>query len=297
MLLLLLCLVFVLLAVIFHNAILIAKLFLLSSNLLAMILLGKFIVSKHPLILNIKHNSLVKKLAFVLILCYILMFFSELKCYQNFYIFVPLIVFKVELIFFVGLFSTSIVISHIIKYFKNMEDCTLIVLGCRLDENGNCTEILTRRLNEAVIIYEQTKIKPKIILSGGSPHSKIDECVGMQKYLLNQNIPSTTLYLDHNSANTFENLKNSYEIVKNNNLSENIYFITSDFHIPRAMLYTENLGVKIEAIGVFTPVRKYMQRCISEMITIILMYSRAFLYVYIILFLLLTLIIYFLFFV
>jgi uncharacterized SAM-binding protein YcdF (DUF218 family) len=124
---------------------------------------------------------------------------------------------------------------------------TVVVLGCRV-YGENPSRMLTERLEAA---YEYLKENPDAvcILSGGKGDDEaISEAECMYRYLVDKGIDSMRLYKEDKSTSTRENLKFSKEIIKANNLSEEIAIVTNEFHEYRASKVAEALSIKCKAV-------------------------------------------------
>ena len=123
-----------------------------------------------------------------------------------------------------------------------------IILGCQVKgyDPGN---LLTYRLETAL---ETLNKYPDIIciVSGGQGLDEIvPEAQVMKKYLSDRGIDPNRIYEKDKSSNSFQNLNFSKKIIENNNLKhENIIILTSDYHVPRAMMiadriYPDNINI------------------------------------------------------
>lgn len=93
-----------------------------------------------------------------------------------------------------------------------------IILGNRINDDGSITEILKKRLDMTVTLYNEYK-PDKIILSGGIANKKVNasEAEKMREYLLEKGLPDDILILEDKSLTTFENAKYSIPIAMNYN--------------------------------------------------------------------------------
>lgn len=109
----------------------------------------------------------------------------------------------------------------------------LIVLGCGL-RGDKPTEPLRSRLNTA-LEYLNRNDNCKIIVSGGQGNGEdIPEADAMAKYLIENGVDETRIIKEDKSTSTSENFKFSNDITENSLASEEVAFITNDFHIYRA---------------------------------------------------------------
>lgn len=117
----------------------------------------------------------------------------------------------------------------------------VIVLGCQVVkyEPG---ALLTHRLNTTVKTLNQYPGAFCIVAGGQGPDEIIPEAQAMKKYIVNNNINQARIFEEASSSNTLANLNNSKQIIWENNLkSENIIIVTSEYHVPRAMMIAERV--------------------------------------------------------
>lgn len=111
----------------------------------------------------------------------------------------------------------------------------LIIFGCHIKE------LLTERLNHAIKILKTKKIK-KVLLTGGiGVNGNFNESKYMKDILLKNGIEEDKILIEDKSTTTEENIINSIEILKNNNLIENktIIVLSSQAHLRRIKMELE----------------------------------------------------------
>lgn len=118
----------------------------------------------------------------------------------------------------------------------------IIVLGEKLDDN-EMSDILVDRLNCAFKLYKKNK-NAKLILSGGLiSKNTISEASIMSDFLLNLGVSQSDIILEDKATSTFENIEFSQKLIDNKN--KNIALISSDFHMPRALVISKNMRLKV----------------------------------------------------
>lgn len=113
------------------------------------------------------------------------------------------------------------------------------------------------RLDEAVNLYKNKRVK-KILVTGGIGYLSLDrknrEAHTMKKYLIANGVNECDIFIEDNSRNTYENIINSINILKDTYSLDKIkvLLITSDFHLKRCLELTkQNTPIKnISGIGV-----------------------------------------------
>lgn len=117
-----------------------------------------------------------------------------------------------------------------------------IVLGHKLNKNNKITNRLKKRLDKFIDEYDN---KSLVILSGGKNKSKVSEAVKMKEYLLKKSIHISNLILETKSKSTFENIINSFTLLKNNYGEKNYNFIliTDNKHMIKVKKIMEEIGL------------------------------------------------------
>jgi len=127
----------------------------------------------------------------------------------------------------------------------------VIVLGCGIFPDGRLTLSLKNRLDVA---YDYLIDHPDVhcIVSGGQGGNEpIPEGQAMQDYLISRGIGAERLFCEAKSTSTEENLTYSLDIIRSKGFGHYAAIVTSDYHIFRASLLAERLG--LEAFGIPSP--------------------------------------------
>lgn len=117
-----------------------------------------------------------------------------------------------------------------------------VVLGNKVELNGEPSERLKGRLNKAVELYDKNYFE-YIIVSGGIGKEGYDEAEVMKKYLIENGIPDEKIIMDNKGYNSFMTAQNTKLIMNNMNL-ESITIITQFYHISRTKLAFDNMGIE-----------------------------------------------------
>ncbi|WP_240622377.1 YdcF family protein [Staphylococcus lutrae] len=125
---------------------------------------------------------------------------------------------------------------------------TIIVLGAGI-YSENVTPMLQARLDRAITLSQSLKSDHIIVSGGQGPDEPISEALAMQRYLIQQGMPSTEITMEDRSTNTRENLFYSKPLLTQH---EKPYIIvTSAFHLLRALRIAQRQ--KIHALGYGAP--------------------------------------------
>ena len=115
----------------------------------------------------------------------------------------------------------------------------LIVLGAQV-RGTTVTKSLARRL-QAACAYLEEHPETKVVCSGGQGTGEdISEAEAMKRYLKGAGIPETQIILEDTSTSTYENLRNSSELIGDSKAS--IAVVTNNFHVYRGMHLARYVG-------------------------------------------------------
>ena len=141
------------------------------------------------------------------------------------------------------------------------KDCILI-LGCQIRKDGTVTPLLKGRADRAVDFasMQEKAGGPELLFvpSGGKGEDEVvSEAAAVKKYLLERGIGEDRILTEDLSANTFENLKNSAELIRARfaEREPRIAYSTTNYHVFRAGALAFQQGIKAEGIG--SPTRSY----------------------------------------
>ncbi len=133
-------------------------------------------------------------------------------------------------------------------------DC-VIVLGAKMRGN-TVSRSLADRLDAAYdYVMEEGNEDVIVIVSGGQGSDEIiTEAQGMKDYLVDKGLDENRIIMEDKSTNTMENLKFSYEIIEEMYGNDaNIAICTSNFHVYRATLLAENIGIEnVSGLAAYT---------------------------------------------
>ena len=128
-------------------------------------------------------------------------------------------------------------------------DC-ILVLGCRVYDDGTPSHMLEDRLRRSVELYHMGAA-PKLLMSGDHGRQEYDEVGAMKRYAIAEGIDSGDVFMDHAGFSTYESLYRAKEIFG----VEKVIIVTQDYHLHRALYIARTLG--LEAYGVESNYRSY----------------------------------------
>lgn len=160
----------------------------------------------------------------------ILMWFSNLM--QWLYVFLKILL-LIQIVVFIILTIMMIGIITCRRVDEKQSEGTVIVLGCyaKDEEPGR---ILQSRLDSATNFLQQHLNYNCIVSGGQGPNEQYKESSVMANYLRRCGVESKRIYQESCSHTTRENLLFSLQIIAQENLSDQVIIVSSEFHLYRA---------------------------------------------------------------
>lgn len=117
-----------------------------------------------------------------------------------------------------------------------------VVLGNKVEANGQPSERLTARLDKSVELYDGGYYN-FIIVSGGIGKEGFDEAKVMKSYLIDKGIPEDKIIEDKNGYNSYMTAENTSKIMDELEL-DSVMVITQYFHVSRTKLVFSKMDIK-----------------------------------------------------
>lgn len=117
-----------------------------------------------------------------------------------------------------------------------------VVLGNKVEVNGQPSERLKARLDKSVELYKGGYFT-FIIVSGGIGKEGFDEAKVMKSYLIDKGLPEDKIIEDNNGYNSYMTAQNTSKIMDELDL-ESVMVITQYFHISRTKLAFRKMDIK-----------------------------------------------------
>ncbi len=128
-------------------------------------------------------------------------------------------------------------------------DC-IVVLGCKVHDNGAPSDMLEDRLKRGIALY-QLGAAPKLLMSGDHGRQNYDEVDAMKRYAVDARIASADVFMDHAGFSTYETMYRAKEVF----CADKIIIVTQQYHLYRSLYVAQALGM--EAYGVDADYRNY----------------------------------------
>ncbi len=121
-------------------------------------------------------------------------------------------------------------------------DC-ILVLGCRVHEDGSPSLMLADRLEKGIELYE-SGASARLLMSGDHRRSEYDEVNTMKAFAVEQGVPSEAVFMDHAGFSTYDSIYRAKDVFQ----AEKIIVVSQEYHLSRALYIAERLG--LDAYGV-----------------------------------------------
>lgn len=117
-----------------------------------------------------------------------------------------------------------------------------VVLGNKVEIDGQPSKRLQARLNKSVELYEEGYFT-FIIVSGGIGKEGYNEAAVMKSYLIDKGIPKDKIIEDSNGYNSYMTAENTKEIMHELDLNS-VMVITQYFHVSRTKLAFKKMDIE-----------------------------------------------------
>jgi len=142
-------------------------------------------------------------------------------------------------------FVINIYVNYTTKdlIYKNIEDIprtkVAIILGAKVYNSGKMSDMLKDRVDTAIELYNSEKIE-RILVSGDHGRDNYDEVNTIKDYLLEAEIPSEDIFLDHAGFDTYDSMYRAKEIFQ----VFHAIVVTQEFHLARSVYIGQNLNIQ-----------------------------------------------------
>ena len=127
---------------------------------------------------------------------------------------------------------------------------TAVVFGAAVYGHGRLSPVLRDRIDTAIALYKAGKVN-HILVSGDNREVDYDEPGAMMAYAIEQGVDPADITPDRAGHRTYDTCYRAGHVFD----VKNAVLVTQQFHLPRALLTCEGLG--IEAVGAVADQREY----------------------------------------
>ncbi|MCQ2485895.1 MAG: YdcF family protein [Clostridia bacterium] len=158
------------------------------------------------------------------------------------------------LFFVINIVSAIIYGIYIAKYVPKYDKDYIIILGCKIKDDGTLYPLIKGRVDKAIDFYkkqlEKTGKEAYFVPSGGKGSDEIiSEAEAMKRYLIENGIPENRILAETKSTTTRENMLFSKEIIDSKSENAKIVFSTTSYHVFRSGAIAYSNNINIEGIG------------------------------------------------
>ena len=136
-------------------------------------------------------------------------------------------------------------------------DCVM-VLGCRVYEDGRMSDMLEDRVLTGIALLE-AGVSDTLLMSGDHRTDAYDEPTAMKRFAVERGIPSERVFLDHDGYSTYESVARLGDVFG----GRRVVIVTQEYHLYRALYLAEKLGM--EAVGVPADLRTYSGQTLRDL--------------------------------
>jgi uncharacterized SAM-binding protein YcdF (DUF218 family) len=130
----------------------------------------------------------------------------------------------------------------------------IVVLGAAIGRDGMASDALARRIRHGIALFE-AGAAPRLILCGGdSSRAGVSEAAVMRDVALAAGVPTTAILLDERSASTFDNAKETAQLMRAHALAT-VILVSEGYHLRRARALFRLHGVNVAAVSAAPPGR------------------------------------------
>ena len=155
-----------------------------------------------------------------------------------------IVILGVFITFGINQYVKSMAGAKILENFSDIKGIeAILILGCEVKPDGSLSLMLKDRLDKGIELYK-AGVAPKIIVSGDHGTEHYDETNAMKNYMIENNIPSEDIFMDHAGFATYDSMYRAKYIFK----VEKCIVVTQEYHLYRAV-YIGN-ALEMETYGV-----------------------------------------------
>ena len=133
----------------------------------------------------------------------------------------------------------------------------VLVLGCKVYEDGTLSARLADRVSVALSVYE-SGVCEKILMSGDSEYEDYDEVGAMKRVAMDAGVLDEEILLDSYGLSTYESMIRFRDVFR----GKRVIIVTQEYHLYRAIYIAEKIG--LEAYGVSASLRSYQKQFFME---------------------------------
>ena len=119
-----------------------------------------------------------------------------------------------------------------------------IVFGAGLRRDGTPSPFLAQRLDLAVDLYEQHKVRA-LLVTGDNSRTSHDEPTSMKAYLVQHGVPAVDVVVDDAGFSTYDSCYRAKAVFG----VKDAVVVSQGYHLPRAVFTCRRLGIDAVGLG------------------------------------------------
>lgn len=151
----------------------------------------------------------------------------------------------------------------------------IIVMGALVEDNKPGLD-LEKRIDKTLAYARKNDYK-KIVATGYSYRDNKSEGLIIKEELVKNGLDPSSIIVEDQARNTYENLKNSFKLIDLLEEDGDILVVSSDYHMARIKLLSKRLNRSIYTLGARTPLRRILISYSREVLALYksLIFDRA----------------------
>lgn len=134
--------------------------------------------------------------------------------------------------------------AHIVPQSQARPADCIIVLGAKVQPDGQPSYMLKDRLDVAYELYEKGAA-PKILVSGDHGAESYDEVNNMREYLEGRGVPTEAIFMDHAGFDTYDTMYRARDVF----LVKSAIVVTQKYHLYRAVYIAGTMGLDVQGVA------------------------------------------------
>ena len=182
-----------------------------------------------------------------------------------------LVLLSMACLYILSTFMGFLIYSELCLILPKRRKCDFVIVhGAGLLRGCEVSPLLRARLDKGAAVYRRSGAGTKIIVSGGQGGNEtVTEASAMSAYLLGIGIPEHDIIPEDQSKNTWQNIRNSKQIIDSLKPGSRVVFVTKNYHVFRTGYYAFKQHLKAEGVGCRTAFYYWPTAFIREYIAII----------------------------
>lgn len=122
----------------------------------------------------------------------------------------------------------------------------ILVLGAQVKKDGTLSVQLEWRMEAALKEFERQP-RPVICCGAQGENEPCPEGDAMREWLIARGVPPEMVMAENQSTDTLQNLRNAKVLLPEG--TDRVTVVTSDYHLPRALLIARDAGLSADGVG------------------------------------------------